>query len=124
MKKLAIAAIGLFALGLAGCASVESAITAVTSTSTTPAEVNTVAAAANLFTAADTAADAFVKTSKCSKACRDEIAKLSADVRADLDDALAAEQAGDSAKVKIALDAFNQAFPTFTSYLQSNGVSL
>lgn len=122
MRKTLICALAALAL-LGGCAQFQSAVNWVTSTSTTPQEVNTVAAASNLYVAAARAADAFVKTDKCTPALCARIASVSHLVRLDLDDALSAEQAGDSAKVKLALDAFNQAYPDFLSILQQNGVT-
>jgi hypothetical protein len=121
--KFAKVAVLAAMFALCGCQSLESALTWATSAPATSTEVNTVAAAANLYTAAVKAADAFVKTPACPQAARDKIAALSHAVRLDLDDALAAEQAGDSAKMTVALDAFNQAYPAFLSYLQTNGVN-
>ena len=116
-----IALLLLFPLG--GCQTLENAVSWFTTTNTTPAEANSVAAAANLYLAAAKAADAYIKSGAASPDVAAKIASLSSAARKDLDDALAAEQAGDSAKVTIAIDAFNQAYPTLLSFLQQNGVT-
>ncbi|MBI3677912.1 MAG: hypothetical protein HY243_14990 [Proteobacteria bacterium] len=121
LKFLALAA--ACAISLGGCQTVQDTAAWLTQTQTTPTEAKTVDAAGHLFVAADTAADAFVKTDRCNKACADEVAKLSHDLRIDLDDALTANAAGDSAKLKVAMDAFNQAYPAFTGYLKQFGVT-
>lgn len=120
MKRLVIYTI--IALSFAGCTSIERTYEWATTSKTTAAEANTVAAASNLYLAAARAADAYVKNVKPSQAIRDEIAQLSSSTRADLDDALDQQQAGNSAKVTLALDAFNQAYPAFVAYLGSKGV--
>ena len=114
MKLLHIAAaLSLVALG--GCAGLQSAL------SPSAAEADSVAAAANLYTAAAKAADAVVKSPSCDKTCRDKIASFSHGARGDLDDALTAEENGDSAALALALDAFNQAYPQFAAYLATKG---
>ena len=113
----------VMALPLGGCTTVENAISWLTQSQTTPAEASSVAAAANLYMAAAKAADAYIKSGAASQSVALKIASLSAAARKDLDDALTAEQSGESAKVTIAIDAFNQAYPVFLAYLQQNGVT-
>lgn len=108
---------------LAGCAQFESALNWATTTTTTPQEANSAKAAGDLYVAAAKAADAFVQTARCTPAMRQQIAAYSHAARLDLDDWLSAEQAGDSAKVKLATDAFNQAYPALLAYLQQNGAT-
>lgn len=121
MKNVLFAAAAV--LMLASCTTLESALNWATTTTTTPQEANTAKAAGDLFVAAAKAADAFEHTSRCTPAMKQQIAAYSHVVRLDLDDWLTAEQAGDSAKVKLATDAFNQAYPVLLAYLQQNGAS-
>ncbi len=116
MRLLPIAAVAL-ACALGGCTTVDGAIQWMTQTKTTPAEANSVAAAAALYAAGAAAADALVKGGACDAACRANLAGVSAALRKDLDDALDAEAAGDSAKTALALDGFNQLYPGLASAL-------
>jgi PBP1b-binding outer membrane lipoprotein LpoB len=111
------------ALLLAGCSTFEGVITAVTSSKTTPVEVNTVAAATSLAIAADKVALPFMRTAACDKTCRHIVGDDSAAVRHALDNAIDAETAGDSAKEKLAFAAFNAAYPALVSYLATKGVT-
>jgi len=114
MRK-ALLALATAAPLLGGCSTVQSAFNWATQTTTTPAEANSVAAAANLYAAAQPVALAAIKAPECNTVCRNRIASTSHALRLDLDDALDAEAAGNSAKVKLAIDAFNQMYPLLTN---------
>lgn len=116
MRLLPIAAVAL-ACALGGCSTMQGAVQWMTQTTTTPAEAHSVAAAADLYTAAATTADGVVRSGACDAACRATIGHVSAALRHDLDDALDAEAMGDSARVRLALDAFNQLYPEFAAAL-------
>lgn len=103
---------------LAGCTTVENAAEWLTQKQTTPQEANSVAAAASLYTGIMPAATAYVKSASCNAQCKTQVATVSASLRKDLDDALSAEAVGDSAKVSVAIDAFNQLYPTLTSLVK------
>lgn len=102
----------------------ENAITYVTPAATpSAAEVNSVAAATSLVTAADKVALPFMKTVACDVTCKMNIAEASHTLRVALDRAIADEQAGNSADEALAFAAFNAAYPPFLAYLASKGVT-
>lgn len=111
MKRLFLPLALAAALSLSGCIG----HTFLSTSTATPAEANTTAAASHLLLAAQSAADAYVKSPSTTQANREKAAKLSHDLRGYLDTALDAEAHGNSAAVATALQAFNRYFPQFSA---------
>jgi hypothetical protein len=109
LKAVAIAA----AFALAGCA---------TAASTT--EINSAAAAGEIYHGLAPLADALVVSNRCDKTCRHAVGSASAEIRKDLDTALADEAAGNSAAAELAYRALETALPNLKAILGQNGVIL
>lgn len=120
MKLRSLFAIAALSGALAGCAFLQSLPG--NGGGTSPPVANSIQMAGDLDVAIVPVADAFVKTDRCARACRDTIAKYSHDIRGYLDAGLDAENRGDNAAVALALKGFNDRYGSLWLFLRGAGV--
>ena len=109
-------------LALGGCSFIQGVIGSFGSGSAQQA--NSVAAAQSLYTAADTAATAYLQNSKPNAAVAAKIASLDNTCYTELVNLRQAAQAGNSVTMQAGLDAFNAAWAALETYLAGQGVTV
>lgn len=119
MKRLILLALCAGALALCGCSTIQSILG-----SGSAAQANTVAAAENLYTAADKTLTTAVQQKAISVSEAQNLGTVDQKVYAALVQLRQAVEAGNSAAVPALLDAFNALYGSFSSELQADGISI
>jgi hypothetical protein len=127
MKPFRIAGLAILALcatvALSGCETLGGWLTGATGPATPPV-ANSVDAAGHIGQALITLGDGYVKTAACNRACRDDVAAKSHELRTYLDNAIDAQAAGNSALVATALKAFNDHYGSLWTVLKGYGAAV
>lgn len=109
---------------LTACSSGDLSAAAVSLTSATPAQANSVAAAENLYVVVAHAATAYVKSGKPAPEVSKKIADLDLQLFNALKAARAAAESGNSAAVATALEVWNSRYGDLAKYLSGLGVAV